>query len=310
MRFGKLACAVLLIGTLQGQYRSQQYEQLPLWPKDGIIPNSLQQNYVFRDENTAEIVVSFPGDEPAGPRTVYRYRPQNQVEPHVGVTISRDSEGHFRYLYTVENAPTARQGVDIWSVVSPGPDSDIIVDHPSWAKVRARGSHAKQAALPGLAEGEYIDWVSDKAGVIAPGTSVTGFSLVSSYSPGFTTAFFQGGKPLGTKGDLPVAVVRQLAPLMKIDVNSRPAVTIGPRFAKGTSRAIIAEEYRSGIQTLVKEGVLDRQSGFVQNVTAILAACGNSAAPCLSQAQTSWLESVKGSREESEIAAALVLSLH
>jgi len=164
--------------------------------------------------------------------------------------------------------------------------------------------------LPGLTEGEYIDWVSDKAGVIAPGTSVTGYTLVSSYGPGFTTAFFQGGKPLGTRGDLPVAVIKELAPLMKIDVNSRATVTIGPRFAKETSRAIIAGEYRTGIQTLVKEGVLDHQSGFVQNVTAILAACSNPVSSCLGEAQTSWLEKAGGSREESEIAAALLFALH
>src|SRR5258708_3379158 len=303
MRFWKLACTLLLIGTLEGQYRSPQYERLPPWPKDGIIPASLQQNYVFRDEKTAEIVLSFPesNGEPDGPRTVYRYRPQNQVEPHVSVTISRDNEGRYRYAYTVENAPTARQGIDIWSVVSPGSNCDIIVDHPSWAKLRAARSHARQAALPGLSEGEYIDWVSDKAGVIAPGTSVTGYTLVSSYGPGFTTAFFQGGKPLGTRGDLPIAVVRELAPLMKIDVNSRATVTIGPRFPKGTSRAIIAAEYRTGIKTLVKEGVLEQKSGFVQNVTTILAACSNPVSSCLGEAQTTWLEKAGGSREESEI---------
>lgn len=272
---------------------------------------SLRDHYVFRDDRTAEIVISFPKDpdNPDGPRTDYRYRPQNQVDPHILVKISRDSDQRFRYAYTLANGPAARQSIDIWSIVSPGPASDIEVGHPKWGKVRAKGSKAKQAALIGVMDGGYIDWAADDGSAIAPGQSAEGFVIVSSYRPGFTTAYAQGGRPLGTKGDLPPSVVTQLSPLLKLDVNNRLTVTLGPRFKPDVANNVIVEDYLRIMKTLVKGNMLDEQSTFLRRMTDVLSRCIKAPAVCLDNQSARSISEGAETSFEKEIATAFISAL-
>ena len=222
--------------------------------------------------------------------------------------ISRETDGSYRYLYALRNGPSSRQSIDIFSIVGPGPDSEIRVEHPFWGKVRAKGSKAKQAALPpGTPDGEYINWASGGKAV-PPGGTATDFVIVSNYRPGFTTAYAQGGRYLSfNAGGPPPEVARQLAPLMKLEVNNRTTLTLGPRFAPEAPRSLVAADYRLVMQQLLKTAAVS-ESDFFRIVIKLLDDCAASEAkPCLDDNQASFLSTQRAGIER-DIASGLLLS--
>lgn len=286
------------------------YDRLPTWPGEDRL-TAFPENFVFWDATAQEIVISFPKDpqNPHGVRTTYRYRPQNQVDPQIVPEISFERDGNYHYRYTVSNGLAARQAIDIWSLVSPGVDADIRLEHAEWGKLRVSGSVAKQAALqPEAPHGEYIDWVSDGRS-IGPGSVANGFLVVSSYRPGLTTAYAQGGKPLSAKEGMPPAAGRQLVPFMKLEVNNRVTVTIGPRFARNTPSGAIARDYAAGIRRLIIVGDMDASSQFVSVVLAALDACSGVEAERCASLPAAAIRDSAASVLEHQIAAALLLSI-
>jgi len=58
--------------------------------------------------------------------------------------------------------------------------------------------------------------------------------------------------------------------LMRIEYNSKPALTLGPKFDKSASDAVIAADFQQGITMLSKSGVLTADSAFVKSTLAEL----------------------------------------
>lgn len=289
------------------------FEKLPVWAPSENAPVANPNRYVFRDASTDEIVISYPVDRalPNGARVTYRYRPQNQVAPKIRATVTRQSDGTYRYSYVISNGSGARQNIENWSLIGPGPASDILQEHPRWGQVRLNGSVVAQAALPGTPGGELLDWsshVTPQGLAIRPGQSEPGFIVTSSYRPGFTTAYIQGGQPLSTNGDLPLEVADQLSPLMTMAENNRIVLTLGPRFSPEATRAEIATDYQNGLSELVKAGIIQQTSGFVARVETLLEACSvGETERCRTQKQALPGEATSGM--ETEITVALLLAL-
>lgn len=292
-----------------GEQPESPYAKLPIWPMDNKLPLALEDKYVFWDPTTAEIVMSYP-EGPNGVRVTHRYRPQNQVDPHILVEIAYQADGMYHYRYTLKNGVAARQSIDIWQIVGPGADSEIRVEHPFWAKARFAGTKAKQVALPaGTPDGEYLTWASGGK-VIPPGGLATDFVIVSRYGPGFTTAYAVSGGYLSFRRDGPPEdVARQLAPLMKPEVNSRTTLTMGPRFSPAAARKVIANDYRLVLRQLAKEKPLSASSEFLRFALSLLDKCAAlDASSCLDDQQAGFLKS-RTSAVEHEIATALLLVL-
>jgi hypothetical protein len=299
----------LVWALLPARAQTPEFEQLPVWPADGKTPKSLAEKYVFRDSATMEIVISYPTDpnDPSGRRTIYRYRPQNQVEAHVSVVIKRLLDDRLEYAYTVANAPTARESIAVWSVVGPDSATTLVAEHPRWTKVHLKNSKLKQAALPIAPAGDPVYFSGDGL-AIAPGQEASGFKVTSAYAPGFTTAYAQGGSPLSTNGDLPLAVFNQLRPLMRWEQINQIVLTLGPRYSAVTPKRTIAEEYRAGLNQMLMHGQIMPESGFVLALSAILDACRSDVNRCRPADIDSASMRAQGSAEK-EIAMAVLLAL-
>jgi hypothetical protein len=196
-------------------------------------------------------------------------------------------------------------------MVVPGPDAGIEVEHPKWGKTYLKGASVEQAAHPSAPPGDATYWSSRVAhGVeIAPGTSATDFIVRASYLPGFTTAYVKGGEPLSTPGELPFEAAQQLIPLMKLKESTRVVLTVGPRFAPGTDKRVIAADYQKVLRVLAKQRHIPEKDMFYQEAIRFLDACLRADVQQCSTGKQVGLFAAASSPLEAEIGAALRIAL-
>lgn len=287
------------------------FEHLPVWPSDGKLNESQHGQYVFRDTSTEEVVIVILDDQtdPRGPYHTVRHRPQNQVDPDISVEISRTADGSLRYRYTLANGSRARQSIDAWFLALSYAEGGMAVDHPRWGKIWMEKTALRQLANPAIAPGGAAYWsgsaANGSAEAIAPGQSLDGFSVTAAYLPGLATAYVQGGPPLATPGELPVAAGPRLVELMK--ESRRTAVTIGPRFKAATDKKAIAADYQEGLRVLAERKVLDPKTPFYQAAMVTCRACAIGL--CSMQDQEGRLQGLISSPLEKTIASGLILAL-
>jgi hypothetical protein len=305
----------LLAAVCQAQDHSE-FSKLPAWPSDGRLSGDLQNQYVFRDARTEEIVLAIPTDRanPSSHRTIYRYRPQNQVDPQIGITISRALDGHLVYRYVIANGSGARQPIDAWTLVVPAADADLELNDSRWLHHRLAGAKVQQSAHTAAPPGDAAYWSRSTANgleaPIAPGQRAVEFLVTASYLPGFTTAYVQGGPPLALPGELSFDVGQQLAPLMKMAQSTRPVLTIGPRFAPDASKGIVAADYAQGLQELAQRGYLTASGSFCRTAQEILTKCATPASSvCLTADRERALMQSSSTSLEKDIADALRVAL-
>ncbi len=308
----RLGFAAAFFASGQGAAQTP-FDLLPLWPADGNAARpQLRGKYVFRDLTTMEIVISYPSDDaaPDGPRTIYRFRPQSQVDASLGLTIKREVD-LLRYEYIVHNGLRARQSVEIWTLIAPSSADHLELQQRDWAKIRLRGTETRQAVFPTLPPGDTIMWSShsDTRLRITPGSSASGFIIRSDYLPGFTSAYMQGGPALSTNGDLPVAVARQMAPFLQHDGANQSVITLGPRFDPSSTKTSIAGDYLAGIQAAAKSGAINPASPFYASLTTFLKRVIASNRDLIPE-RADELTRVAHSDLEKEILSGVVLALH
>ena len=103
--------------------------------------------------------------------------------------------------------------------------------------------------------------------LIDPGESAGTYTAVSSYRPGWTTAFVHSkqeivGLPVYL-GELPEEVRDEILFLHRWENRLTSVPIIGPRFSADAGREVIAENWRVGIQTLIAHGWLLKNSHYV-----------------------------------------------
>ncbi len=286
------ARAVALTGLLfvAGQIYGQNVgpapaiTSLPEWSSNIRLSDDLRGRYVFKDPKTLELVIAFPS-EPGhdDPLTVYRHRPQNQVDAKVTASVSR-AAGGIRYLYLVTNGSQARLPITNWMLVVPAGEADIEISRSEWAFARLRHSRTRQAAIESASPGDALFWASGgtSASPVMPVRSAATFEIVSTFLPGLTTSYFQGGQPFGTSGgDLPPAVSRQMEPFMTVDQGFQVRLSVGPQFSPDLSKASIAKAWLSQLIE-IRARADSSEAAFYDLAASAARSCATAAGPgCL-----------------------------
>ncbi len=229
---------------------------------------TLPRQYVFRDRGD-EIVVSYPEPgNPEGRLITFRFWLPNRVEPHVTASIRKESGSQpvFIYTYSLRNGPSAVTAIRYWSVVGPVNEAGLEIEHPVWRSQKANVAAAPQALLPQAGKGAHLRWSAATAPLLAPGEEFANFRIRSSFSPGLTTAYARGEGYIEAPGELPEVVVQRLIPLQRAPTWQKPFITIGPRFAPGTSPEAIVRTFSVDVADLVQEGLLSSDSPYVQEL--------------------------------------------
>lgn len=257
------------------QGRPAAVEALPVWAgEEAAAAPPLQ--YVFRDRGD-EIVVSYPDPAtPEGKMTTFRFWLANRVEPRVTVSVRKESGSRptFLYSYTLRNGPSAATAIRYWSLVGPVNEDDPEIEHPVWRGRKATTADP-QALLPQSGKGPRLRWMAGAAPPLAPGEELSDFRIRSSFSPGLTTAYARGEGYIETPGELPEEVVQRLIPLQRAPNWQKPFVTIGPRFAPGTSLDAIVSAFRADVADLLQEGLLSPDSPYVQELRQVFLGGGD-----------------------------------
>jgi hypothetical protein len=206
----------------------------------------------------------------------FRFWIPNRVEPHVTASVRRESGSQpaflyiYTYTYSLRNGPGAATAIRNWSIVGPVNEPDLWIEHPVWRGQNARGGAAPQALLSQAGNGAYLSWRPVAAALLAPEEELADFRIRSSYSPGLTTAYARGEGHIKAPGELPEEAIQRLIPLQRAPTWRKPVITIGPRFAPGTSLEAIVSAFRADVADLVREGLLSPDSPYVQELQQVL----------------------------------------
>ena len=240
---------------------------LPAWPADGKIPPSLENKHIFHDLETGEIVVSYPTPNDPGHRTTFRFWLANRVDPAVSVEIAVPGPNLYSYTYAVRNGSRAQTPIRSWSIIGPSDDPQLQILHPEWRISNGRNPVARQALVPGVANGARLSW-SNWTDSLMIGGVARGFQLISTFRPGLTTAYAGGDGLLKVPADLTDEVDQELPIFEQISVWNRPALAIGPRFPPSMARGEIASHFRDELQAVIRAGTLDGRSPYLRALIA------------------------------------------
>jgi hypothetical protein len=244
-----------------------------------------RNQFVFFSEDRSEVIIRFergpdprfPGGEEAQPRRyLFRGKIHNRIVPVVAAGVTpRDGVGYV-YRYDVANQRAARDAIASFSIVGPHG-----MDRPPMQFGRWRGpslsygpARIRQVLLPGLPPGNFLNWVYDteKGAPIAPARTESGFTVASTYTPGFTTANLAASQRVEweeAEDDLapwPDAVGHQVDSVLSWETLDCNVITLGPSFSPGESRQVIAGRLLLAIDQLVAAGAVSPDSPFMAEV--------------------------------------------
>lgn len=248
--------------------------------------------YVCKDETETGYVIRYP--EGLGTEFVsdtefaeYPYEVPNLGRPEIEFNVDADpSEGVFIYSYQVSNGIGATRPIRSWALVADVADRSLRLEHPvKWnSHVGAdRMAVAPQAALYEHLSGAELmrrgplgdlpGWTG-LADHIDPGETVRGFTAISNFRPGWTTAFMRSkgvnfALPLWL-GEFPEAVQDEILFLHRWENRLSSAAIIGPRFGTDAERGAIAENWQTGIRAMVAHGWLSKDSPYVVQLLQFL----------------------------------------
>lgn len=248
---------------------------VPLWPQDGDTSQLPKGQHVFFDPPSAEYVVYYPPDSAGGQSaqfTILRFGTHSLVDPEVTFTVAPTDNGHFHYMYKVENGATARQSIRKISIRDYS-DSAPQTAGANWTAHVERHNERDFATL--AVSASAIEWQSNSAAQsIAPASAIQGLGIDSTSLPGFVSMAFRGDSKSteytpDAVASLPKEVRDQLASVMNASSDEWSSMVIGPRFPKNASPSDIAQNYSFGMQWLIRRGKLDANSSFVQRAQAL-----------------------------------------
>ena len=253
---------------------------VPEWPKDGVVPGAMKENYIFVDLEKNEYVVAYPENlgtdaftkDGPGKMKVNRYELLRNVAPAVGVAIGPSTAGKLKYSYTVANGATAKQSIDVWVLaLSDKSAGDALKGPDGWFTILQRERKFKLRNPEWIRSGAAAVWSFQKPDqFINPGQTKKGFEVESELRPGFTIAYLRKSEStdvkVATHGNVPKEVKEQLDSLLLLEYNSKSILTYGPKFDKSVDDHTIAEDFIQGIFTLNRAGAVELSSDFLRNV--------------------------------------------
>lgn len=237
---------------------------VPLYPLDGKIPPDLSGQFVFLDTRTFDLVLSYPTGPDANVRTVRTLELATHVEPVVTVSVTKTPAGSYLYRYEVANQPGAKQSIKRWFLPTPEPEAPdparVIVTDPV-RRENGWGRIDRYSYRPG----EWaVRWEREPQSLEKPGERIV-FSWESPHKPGMVQAFFQGDvADTRPAGGLPQAVLQQLEVVQQLQFNSKPVLTVGPKYEARTPKLVIAGDFHFFISRSINGRLLRGDSPFVK----------------------------------------------
>ena len=248
--------------------------------------------YICKDESETGYVIRYPeglGTEFASDTEFaeFPYELFNLGRPEIEFNVDADpSERVFIYSYQVSNGIGATRPIRRWTFVAEVADLSLRLEHPAnWnSNVPAhRIAAAPQAALyenligPELMRREprgHLPLWLGLGDVIDPGETVRDFTAISEFRPGWTTAYVSSKSenfalPFSL-GEFPEAVQEEILFLNRWENRLTSVPIIGPRFSADAEREAIAENWQTGIQTLIAHGWLNKDSPYVVELLQFL----------------------------------------
>ncbi len=163
--------------------------------------------------------------------------------------------------------------------MAPAEDDSLVLDHPIWyasspESLATNAVVARQAALLDYpasrrkgALGRYAGWMARAEDTrIQAGESLSAFTVVSRFRPGWTTAYVLAGGGLrlpGSSADLPDEVVAEINVLSHVENSYSVVLTVGPRFGSQAESSQIAAEWLLGLKKMIAGGELDARSRYL-----------------------------------------------
>jgi hypothetical protein len=270
----------------------------------------MKNQAVFFNPETNEIVVSVP--DSTGRKTL-RFELRNQATAVVNTQVSKLPSGLYVYEYTIGVGSDSKRPLKTWSLLIPGDDRQFNAQSPAAWRVEQKTTQMVDRLAARHAPLVSVDFSVATGPGLGRGSSASGFRLVSRYLPGYVTTFARSEARTELSPEqlatLPKAVADEVLRVSAPEWDSQMGLVVGPRFAPGTPREMIAESFHYVISSFSMRGLLDKKSNFVAPALQTLGSYLKSGkgAP-LSPDQLSFLSSAQTPLER-EIADAMRLSL-
>jgi hypothetical protein len=294
-----LAIWVVCLTGVFGQ--SASTPPVPIWPGNGNIPKSYSDRKVFLSPDEHSVVLLWPNQDGTGSKPV-KMPLHNAICPDLRVRIEKSSNA-FVYTYSLENKKESEDSITTFSIVV-HPDADMQVGAEFWTGGKSTAIVGNQVALPGTRSGGLAIWFCPEGQPLPPGRG-TSFTLAAGARPGFTTAATEHFPHLDLTDEWPQQILDELEPVLTPSWIDQHVITLGPRYSSAEPAANIAADYAVGVKELTRKGVLDQNSSFVRELTAILEGISSGKSPALLPP----IEAEPHSPAEAEILNGLQLSL-
>jgi len=273
---GFAIASILVVGTTflcqEAGQSTVQLSPVPLYPGDNNIPPELKDYFVFLDPETWDLVVSYPDGDNTLVRKKIKVSLAKHVVPTLAVELTRKASGGYTYKYTLSNQGSARQAIKTWYLSVPQPKA------PDPADPASRTSNPPSPAWTEMdfafSPGNWSKrWDAQDINAQVRPALAQSFEIQTENKPGFTTAYFQGARAqneIPLPQNMPQGALDQLKRCQDLQFNSASVLTLGPMFAPGTFRVVIAGDFHVGISKLIRQGKLDPVSPFTKDALSAL----------------------------------------
>ncbi|MDP8988717.1 MAG: hypothetical protein M3N41_01385 [Acidobacteriota bacterium] len=256
---------------------------LPVYPKDGNIPATLKDRFVFLDQQTNQFIVAFEPIKGSKARTItQRTSLATGVCPSLTAAFKKNETGAIDYEYHVANLAGARQELSTWILPLAFREPVRILRAPlGWYGAEANLDETGQAnafevmtyslskdrvqQLRSSMIKRKVDWYAR----IAPRQQRGPYRITSKALPGIVTTYFQGFFLPTANSSWPPEVLGQVLTLSSTENNSVSLLTVGPKFDPSVKRSTIASDYRTVLDRAIKQKRL-RPSAFLSEALARL----------------------------------------
>ena len=280
-----------------------QLPPVPAYPDNGEIPEELRLRLLFLEEEAGDLVVSFPpypdfegllpGQKMEGGRVKDKTHLGIATCPSLSVAIYPSGDPRRRrhvYHYRLHNRRQAR--LPIRQMILPVPLTQETL--PVYDLVSPYGWHVRQWDGPkegksGRLRGITFSWGDDYrqkmrwfmirrrvnwhavGARIAPGDTLDTFMLSTEALPGIVRAYIRGPSSTSTmRMNWTFSLREQLQPFRYMENNSLSISTIGPKFSPDADKRLIASDFLSSLEELIRTGELEGESPFIQKVLSLL----------------------------------------
>lgn len=278
---------------------------VPAYPSNGDIPEDLEHRHVYLNEETGELVLTFvpypdfegtdPEQEIVGNRVVEKAPLGISSCPSLSAAIYQPGDPltqGYVYRYRLDNLPQARQ--TIGQLLLPVPLSqqdiplfDLVRPHgwgvDDWELPAARVEKRSKAMSYSWGE-DYrqemrlsmfrrrINWHAQLTEyVLSQGDTLQPFGFTTEALPGIVRAYVVGSPTLiSRKSSWPDDLIDQLSAFDFGENNSLSISTIGPKFSPDADKSVIASDFLSSLEELIRTKELAGESPFIQKVPRLL----------------------------------------